>query len=263
MIGIATGNGYGIPFEERYALFRKAGFDSILLWWGNDEMATRVDRVWLAKAFDLRIENAHASTDNLNALWLEGAAGNRTCNRLLHEIDDCGEFGISTLVLHLTNSSNPPPVSAVGLNRVEYLFRLAEDAGVRLAFENVRQPEHTRYILDHYPLPHVGLCYDAGHAHFWTPDTDWLTMYRDRLFAVHLHDNDGTRDAHRIPFEGSIDWEHVMEKIAASSYHGCIAVESEYAAGGYESAESLPDYLHRAYAGGQKLEHLLQKYRNK
>lgn len=181
MIGISTGNGYPLPFESRYALYKAAGFDSIILWWGNDDMATRADRVWLTKVYDLKIEHAHASTDALNLIWLEGNAGNRTTNRLLHEIADCAEFGIRTLVIHLTNGSTPPPITSIGLHRIEHLIRLVEEAHVRLAFENLRIPQHTQYVLELYPSPFVGLCYDSGHEHFWTPFIDWLQTYGDRI----------------------------------------------------------------------------------
>lgn len=263
MVGISTGNGYPIPFENRYPLFKNAGFDSIMLWWGNDEMATRVDRIWLAKAFDLYIKNAHASTNDLNALWLDGVEGNLTCNRLLHEIDDCAEFGIKTLVVHLTNGSTPPPVSATGMNRVEHLVRLAEDGGVKLAFENVLVPQHLQAVLDHFTSPSVGLCYDTGHEHCFTPNMDWLSLYGDRVFALHLHDNDGTADNHLIPFTGTIDWDRKLAAIAASSYAGSITVEAEFRSGGQYESVGLEHFLQSAYKSGRRIEEQIQKYRTK
>ena len=34
--------------------------------------------------------------------------------------------------------------------------------------------------------------------------------------ALHLHDNDGARGQHQLPFDGHIDWPAVMKKIAAT-----------------------------------------------
>ncbi len=261
MLGISTGNGYPIPFEFRYPLFKKAGFDSIMLWWGNDEVATRVDRIWLAKAFDLHIENAHASTDSLNALWLPGVDGNRTALRLLREIADAAEFGIETLVLHLTNGSTPPPVSTEGLRRIEYLVRLAEDSGVKLAFENVRSTEHLSTVLSHFTSPNVGLCFDSGHAHCRTPDTDLLGRYSDRIFALHLHDNHADSDAHLLPMDGSIDWQSLMQKLAASNYTGSITLEADiHGLKTYEEA-GLEAFLGEAHERAVRLEAMLQKFR--
>ena len=263
MIGISTNNGYPIPLEFRYPLFKAAGFDTLSLGWDNTEMATRVDRVWLAKAFDLKIEHAHASVANINTLWTEDAEGTRTCNRLLHEIDDCAEFGIGTLVLHLTSGFTPPPVSKIGMKRVEHLVRFAENVGVRLAFENLRVPPHLQTVLSTFDLPHVGLCFDTGHKNCWTPDTDWLTLYKDRVFAVHLHDNDGSGDQHRIPFRGTVNWEKTLESLAATNYTGSIVVEAAFPGDAVHEPEALKAYLKDAFESGKKMEEILLHHRKK
>ncbi|MBQ1985904.1 MAG: sugar phosphate isomerase/epimerase [Clostridia bacterium] len=263
MLGITAVNGYPIPLEFRFPLLKKAGFDSIILGWDNSEMATRVDRVWLAKAFDLKIEHAHASYANMNTLWLPGNEGNRTALRLLREIADAAEFGIETLVLHLTNGSTPPPVSTEGLNRIEYLVRLAEDSGIKLAFENVRVPQHTQAVLDEFTAPHVGLGFDAGHAHLWAPEMDWLTLYKDRVFAIHLHDNMGDDDTHQLPMDGGINWIDTMKKLAASSYTGSITLESDFRSCKVYEQAGLEEYLRTAYNRASALETILQKYREK
>ncbi len=263
MLGITTGIGYPIPFEFRYPLFKNAGFNSIMLWWGNDEIATRVDRVWLAKAFDLHIENAHASTDHLNALWLPGTEGNRTALHLLREISDAAEFGIQTLVLHLTNGSTPPSVSADGLNRIEYLVRLAEDSGVKLAFENTCAAPHIEAVLSHFVSSNVGLCYDSGHANVYTPDVDWLSLYKDRIFAVHLHDNDGSSDSHKLPFDGTVNWNDTLAAIAASNYTGCITLEPKFRNCGAHDKKELESFLREAFERGCKLQTMLQNLKTK
>jgi len=65
-IGIATINGYPLTMDERMEAFRNVGFHSILLWWGDDEIESKSERVALADKYNLMIENAHASTDRLN-----------------------------------------------------------------------------------------------------------------------------------------------------------------------------------------------------
>jgi len=263
MLGISASTGYPIPLEFRFPMLKKAGFDSIILGWDNSEIATRVDRVWLAKAFDLKIEHAHATYRDMNALWLPGTDGNRTALRLLREIADAAEFGIETLVLHLTNGSTPPPVSAEGLNRIEYLVRLAEDGRVKLAFENVRVTEHLNAVLSYFTSPYVGLCFDSGHAHYWTPDSDLLDRYTDRVFAVHLHDNLADGDAHLLPMDGSIDWQSLMRKLAASGYAGSITLEADiHGSKTYEDA-GLEAFLRKAHERAEALEAMLQSFRTK
>ena len=51
-----------------------------------------------------------------------------------------------------------------------------------------------------FKSPYVGLCYDVGHDHYWRVQ-DWLGLFGDRVFALHLHDNFADKDSHFIPFD--------------------------------------------------------------
>lgn len=261
MYGTTTFNGYPRPMEERFASYKRAGLNSILLWWGNDETPDREGRVQLAKKYGLVIENVHATTDGLNMLWSDGEDGEETLSELLAEIEDCAKYGIQTIVLHLTNGSNPPAVNDIGIARIEKMIALAEEKRVRLAFENVRISEHLKYVLDNYDSPYVGMCYDSGHEHYWTQDVDWLSLYGKRIFAIHLHDNAGDKDTHLIPFDGTIDWDLKMRQIAKSSYTGTLTIEAEYNASGVYAEQGFEAFLLKTYKAGEQLEELLKCYR--
>lgn len=261
MVGITSINGFPALMSERFSLFKAAGFESVLLWWGPGEKESRGERVALAKRYGLRIENVHATTDNLNAIWLNDSAGNQTLAELEQELKECSYFGIDTLVVHLTNGSVPPPVSKIGISRIELLIFSAEKNGVRIAFENLRTPEHVQYVLNHYSSRFVGLCYDSGHEHFWTPNFDWLKEYSSRVFAIHLHDNCGEKDSHLVPFDGEIDWRQKSKQIADSSYTGSITIESEYNVSAQYRRYELTDFLSYTCEKGKLLETMIQAQR--
>lgn len=261
MIGITSINGFPLSMEQRFSKIKDAGFQSLLLWWGNDEADSRARRVTLARKYGLHIENAHATTDNLNAIWTEGSKGDCVLSELKQEVIDCSEFGIKTLVVHLTNGNAPPPVSSIGISRIEQLIKLAELLKVQLAFENVRKPEHIRYVLDSFLSPYVGLCYDSGHEHFWSPDIDWLHEYGTRVFAIHLHDNNGDKDSHLLPFDGTIDWVKKSKQIANSAYTGTITIESEIHASQKYEKDGLESFLSYAYKKGKKLAEAIYQHR--
>jgi len=46
-----------------------------------------------------------------------------------------------------------------------------------------------------------------------------------RLINIHLHDNDGTFDAHKIPGEGKINFKPVMDVLKKTNYNGLITLE--------------------------------------
>ena len=48
------------------------------------------------------------------------------------------------------------------------------------------------------------------------------------FFAVHLHDNDKTDDLHLLPFDGTIDWDNVIQKLKDCNYNGPITLELCY-----------------------------------
>ena len=261
MYGTTTFNGYPMTMEERFVRYKNTGLDSLLLWWGKDETPDREGRVKLAEKHGLVIENVHAMTDGLNMLWNDKVGGEQTLTELLTEIEDCSRYGVKTIVIHLTNGKNPPAISEMGIARIEKMIALAERNKVQLAFENVSVSKHLKYILDNYDSPYVGMCYDSGHEHCWTSDVDWLGLYRKRIFAIHLHDNDGNKDAHLLPFEGTIDWDLKMRKIAESSYAGSITIEAEYNSKGVYADQGLDAFLLKTYEVGIQLDEFIKRYR--
>lgn len=77
--------------------------------------------------------------------------------------------------------------------------------------------------LDH---PRFGACWDLGHAHIQGVDQgEEITVLGDLLKAVHIHDNDGTRDTHKSPFEGSVDFDSFMRGLIAIDFKGPFTFE--------------------------------------
>lgn len=37
----------------------------------------------------------------------------------------------------------------------------------------------------------LGFCFDSRHCNVFTPDVDFLSLYGDKLMALHLHENNG------------------------------------------------------------------------
>lgn len=86
----------------------------------------------------------------------------------------------------------------------------AEAARVPLALENVWEygPDSHRKLFETLDSPYFGFCLDVGHQHSFsgTPLSVWLDVLADYLMEIHLHDNDGSHDAHLPVGHGSIDF---------------------------------------------------------
>lgn len=97
----------------------------------------------------------------------------------------------------------------------EPLVKAAEERKTPLLLENVWEagPEIHRELIDRIGSPWLGFCLDVGHQHsFSSTSLDaWLEAMSDRLKEIHLHDNDGTQDAHLPVGRGTIDFEVLFD----------------------------------------------------
>ncbi|HBF39639.1 MAG TPA: xylose isomerase, partial [Firmicutes bacterium] len=115
---------------------------------------------------------------------------------------------------------------------------------------NLRRPEYLDFVFSQIPSGWLGFCYDAGHENCYTQGADLLSRYGSKLMALHLHDNDGSGDQHRIPGDGTIDWQALQAGLKRSGYPGAIALEVIHENGDPETAES---YLKRALDSARQL----------
>ncbi|MGH4121627.1 MAG: sugar phosphate isomerase/epimerase family protein [Clostridium sp.] len=248
--------GYPIDISERFRLIKQAGFDGVLLWWGDENIDTdgaKEKQPELALENGLIIENVHLPFSGTNDLWLDNINGDEYENLIITSIEQCANFQIPTVVMHLTRGNNPPPICKTGLNRIRRIVDIAENLNVSVALENLRKPEYMDYILQEISSTKLGFCYDSGHNNCFTPKRDFLKHYGDRLFALHLHDNDGIDDLHMIPFDGNIQWNKIKNELDDICYKGAISLEVEQ--GRYDKYRNMSaeEFLRRAFISATKL----------
>lgn len=103
---------------------------------------------------------------------------------------------------------------------IQQLCEIAKERDVKLAIENVGYSGSSLFTQEEYveflhPLDDTAMfLIDTGHAHL----NDWdipllIEQTKDRLFALHLHDNHQTGDDHLPIGEGTIDWEAVFKAV--------------------------------------------------
>ncbi len=252
MLAIYDWFGYDLPIKDRYRLIKAAGFDGILMWWSDGfDRGDYRSGPQLAREAGLFIENIHTPIQNQNNLWLDNLAGEALADCYLQCVADCAEFEIPTMVVHLPNDDYPH--NRLGLDRIKMITEKAEQLGVNVALENLRNFTNLTYVLEQVDSKRVGFCYDCCHHNNYCPDTDLLSLYGSRLMALHLHDNSGEHNQHRLPFDGRVDWSIAMKKIVKTGYSGATALEPmnwDY--------QNLPaeEFLQRAYERAKGLEAL-------
>ena len=81
-------------------------------------------------------------------------------------------------------------------------------------FDDVKGSEYGEWFV---------CCIDTGHVnltvqHNQPTPADFIRLMGDNVYCLHLHDNDGYFDGHRIPCGGTIDWEDVFKALKEIGY---------------------------------------------
>lgn len=234
---------------------KKAGYKNIFIQWYDENWKyTQQEQVDLCKKMGLNTIFAHLGYQNINEIWQKGEEGNQLVERYKKNIKDCRENGITMVVMHLTSGNEPPIHNKIGLERIKEIVNYAEKLGVKVAFENLKVKGTLEYIMRNIHNNNVGICYDAGHCHVWFDDEFPYELCKNKIFAVHLHDNDKSDDLHLLPFEGTIDWEYVVTKLKQCNYEGPITLELCYR---YQYLNmSLEEFYKKSYKIGEKLSNM-------
>ena len=174
---------------------------------------------------------------------------------LRQEIALCASVGASTLVLHTGSLGLYDPSSRGDVPAIKRLAKEAQDIGVQLALENGRDSLWAfDWVLDALgsdpDKTNLGICIDIGHAHLSEdagrqPIRAYLERYRESLTHLHLHDNLGKEDDHRLPGKGSIDWHAVFQTLEAIGYAGPAVLELHSDGDPFEAVQAAATFLNR------------------
>ena len=162
-----------------------------------------------------------------------------------NRIEMAARLGGQTVIMHAHAGFIDP------LRRsLDALQPVARQHGIRIAIENEDEFATPRQLLSEYPPEYLGLCYDSGHGNIANRrGLDELATLTDRLIAVHLHDNDGTGDQHKLMFTGTVDWVRLAGLIARSSYRQCVSSEAVL---GNTGLTDEAEFLAQAFVAGNR-----------
>lgn len=262
MLSIATDflSDRGSP-EKSLRAIADAGF-SYIHWchhWRDDFYydASEVAQLqqWLS-SYRLKIYDVHGSC-GVEKNWASCREYERLAGVALtkNRLDFAAKYGGRAVVMHAGVFADGK-VSAPAYDQLRHsldeLMVYSRQVGVPIALENGWEDDYAFLdeLLSAYPPEYVGFCFDSGHANLGTKAGTPPQSLADRLLVVHLHDNDGQHDQHKMPLTGIIDWPKVMTWIHTSPYDGCLTMEASFASSGMTDEM---DFLHAAYASGEKL----------
>ena len=238
---------------------KESGFRNIFIHWESNEYNEHnwAEQIEYINKIGLNIVFAHLSYKGINSIWEEGTTGDSLVEKYMKDISDCKKHNISMVVMHLTSGKDAPMYNEIGLNRLHKIINHAKEQNVKVAFENTKIKGYLEYVIDNIKDENVGICYDSGHCHVHFNDEFDFDKFKDRIFAVHLHDNDKTDDLHLLAFDGTIDWEETMKNLKQANFSGHITLESVYR---YEYLNLTPlEFYKKSYEVANKLANMYKK----
>jgi sugar phosphate isomerase/epimerase len=258
-----------LPHLRRIA---EAGFSHVM-WcheWNSDHLygddEIRQIAGWM-KQLGLSLTDLHGSAGEENH-WLSPVEGRhrRGVELVKNRIAMTHRLGSDVVTMH-AQPPEPPGETAVAnenwwsrlRHSLDEAISFARPLEVRIALENLAPDnfDAIERILNQYGQDEVGLCYDSGHGNI-TGGLDRLEKLKRRLIAMHIHDNNGGSDQHRLPFTGTVDWRRLAGLIAFSPYRKPISMELRL---GFFQKWRVGAVLGRAFEAGTRLSNMVEENR--
>jgi sugar phosphate isomerase/epimerase len=224
------------PYLEKIS---RAGFTHIH-WchhWNTDFIFSQweIDQIgrWL-NDFGLKLNDLHA-TAGVEKSWgsLLDFQRKSGVDLILNRIRMAAALDSDVIILHTPREPEDKNLKEQFLTQIRHslddIQPEAQKHCVKIALENLIHDNWSllQNLYSQYDSDFLGLCYDSGHGNVTGNGLDQLESLKHRLISVHLHDNDGTADQHRLIFDGTVDWERLANIMSRSTYQKPVNMEVE------------------------------------
>lgn len=246
-----------VSLYETIDAIKKAGYKKVFLQWYNntDWEVSQEEQLRYSREQGLEVAFAHLAYRRINEIWVEEETD--IVDYYKNDIKTCSRNNIYMVVMHLTDTEKPPMYNEKGLKRIKEICEHAKSLGVKVAFENTKIKGYLDYVIDNIKDDNVGICFDSGHYHTHFNDDLNFKKFKNRIFAIHLHDNDQSSDQHLLPFDGTLDWDDTISKLKDSNYEGPVTLEIHYR-NDYLNM-TLDEFYEKGYEIGLKIKDMFEK----
>lgn len=231
--------------KETFDVFAAAGIEGIDF---NNDVAeyctTEHDEQYYrelgdyAKSRGVAICQAHAP---FPSSYVEEDKSAKRFEEIVQGIRNAAYLGAPMIVVHpcthldFSVEGNPEILFDYNVNFYKKLIPVARECGIKIAIENIGRvsitstPERLNKLFDTLSDPVFTVCFDVGHCLLQGVDpAEAIRAIGPRLVdgCTHVHDNNGDRDTHTLPYYGKVDWESVMKALADIGYAGDLNYEA-------------------------------------
>ena len=252
-IGITSGSYGRYPREIRYHIMKADGFDCIDFGMANTEtgpytLSGEELDAYIARERALA-EEAGITIWQVHGPWrwppqdtTEEDRAERM-EKMKFSIDVTARLGCKNWIIH--------PIMPYGINELgtedaqktwdlnvtfmRELLACAKEHDIYICFENMPMPNFSlgsveaimRFVRE-MDDDHFRVCLDTGHVNVFEGQSlyDAVKMIGDKLQALHVHDNGGKLDEHKLPWLGTADWEGFGRALREIGFEGVFSFET-------------------------------------
>lgn len=159
-------------------------------------------------------------------------------DHLIWAIENAHLLGCERIVYHpdmpLGFDTDGPQIYESNLETAKFLLPYAEKHNVTLCIENMpfvaaqfSRVHKMAKLVEEVNHPLFKMCFDTGHSAVFDDDCgESVRMIGKNLAALHVHDNDGTADQHRLPYLGVINWDGFLKALGEIGFDGTLSFEA-------------------------------------
>ena len=152
-------------------------------------------------------------------------------------IDKASKIGIDKFIIHASGEPIDECERAVRMETAKKslatLAEYAKERGALIAVENLPRTCLGRNSSDIKELllahPSLVSCFDTNHL-LAQDFCEYIDEIGDKIITLHVSDYDFVDERHWLPYEGKIDWQKMLKKLAGIGYTGIWLYELDLTA---------------------------------
>ena len=119
---------------------KNAGFNNIFLQWFNEKdlLFSQEEQLEYARSIGMNVVFVHLGYRRINEIWdtvLDEKIVDELVEAYINDLKMCNKYGVDLVIMHLTSKFEAPKYNEKGLERLRRIIKVAEELGIKIAFE--------------------------------------------------------------------------------------------------------------------------------
>jgi len=194
--------------------------------------------------FDISVKAIHMPMDDVDISSLEEYDRMRSVREIEKTIMTAVKLKADLVVVHPGGKcdciEDRKKRMAKCIDSLHEIVDFSSNWGINIALENTLPGRlgdnwsEINEVLDKIPSEYLGVCLDTGHYLINQRITEKVLLglenqpinWEKKLIHMHIHDNNGKKDLHVLPEEGSFPWDELFSYLKQIKYQHLLVIES-------------------------------------